>query len=183
VNETVIEYCRSHQSEFTRSRVYQKNDQAWIEQKNGAVVRRFVGYHRLSGILAAQVLGRFYQVTRLYVNFFQPSFKRRVKSRDGAKVYKSYHRPATPCDRLLTSNDVDEETKKQLREQKADLDPLRLLHTIRELQAALAALGDSKSPGTGSTPLSKDLSQFLAELSNLWKTGEAPQLTEPLEPH
>lgn len=172
MNETVIEYCRSHQIEFTRSRAYQKNDQAWIEQKNGAVVRRFVGHHRLSGILAAQILGRLYEVTRLYVNFFQPSFKLRAKSRDGAKVHKSYHRPATPCERLLTSNDVDEETKTRLREQKADLDPLQLLHTIRELQAALAALGDSKTAGTGPTPLSKDLSQFLAELPKLWKTGE-----------
>jgi hypothetical protein len=29
--------------EFTRSRPYKKNDQAWLEQKNGPVVRRIVG--------------------------------------------------------------------------------------------------------------------------------------------
>ena len=172
MNDTVVEHCRTHQIEFTRSRAYQKNDQAWIEQKNGAVVRRFVGHHRLSGILATQVLGRLYQVVRLYVNFFQPSFKLRAKARDGSKVHKSYHRPATPCERLLNSNHVGEEEKKRLREQKADLDPIQLLHTIRELQAALAALGDSSTAGTGPTPLSKDLSEFLTELPKLWKTGE-----------
>src|SRR6202042_3046260 len=42
INDTLIAYCKQHGLQFTRSRAYQKNDQAWIEQKNGAVVRRFV---------------------------------------------------------------------------------------------------------------------------------------------
>jgi len=33
-----------------RSRPYRKNDQAWVEQKNGAVVRRLADYGRLSGL-------------------------------------------------------------------------------------------------------------------------------------
>jgi len=41
---------------FTRCRPYRKNDQAWVEQKNGAVVRRIVGYRRLEGLEAAGVL-------------------------------------------------------------------------------------------------------------------------------
>lgn len=106
------------------------------------------------------------------MNFFQPSFKLRSKTRDGAKVHKYYHRPATPCDRLLNSEHLDAEAKKQLREQKADLDPLELLHAIREIQAALAALADSNSTGAGVTPPSKDLSEFLTELPRLWKHGE-----------
>jgi len=40
INETMIEYCLSHGIELTRSRPYRKYDQAWIEQKNGAVVPR-----------------------------------------------------------------------------------------------------------------------------------------------
>jgi hypothetical protein len=38
---------------FTRCRPYQKNDQAWVEQRNGAVVRRIVGYRRFTGLDAA----------------------------------------------------------------------------------------------------------------------------------
>jgi hypothetical protein len=30
-------YCREHELDWTRSRAYRKNDQAWVEQKNGAV--------------------------------------------------------------------------------------------------------------------------------------------------
>ena len=46
INETLIKYCADHGIEFTRSRAYRSNDQAWIEQKNGSVVRRFVGHDR-----------------------------------------------------------------------------------------------------------------------------------------
>jgi len=47
INETMLHYCREHKLELTRSRAYRKNDQAWIEQKNGAVIRKMVGYGRL----------------------------------------------------------------------------------------------------------------------------------------
>ena len=52
-----------------------KNDQAWVERKNGAVVRPLAGYGRLSRRAAAATLQRLYASARLYVNFFQPSFK------------------------------------------------------------------------------------------------------------
>jgi len=75
INETLIAYCLSHGIELTRCRPYRKNDQAWIEQKNGAVVRRMIGYRRFEGIATAQALARLYAVSRFFVNFFQPSFK------------------------------------------------------------------------------------------------------------
>jgi hypothetical protein len=86
INDTLLAYCQQHHLEFTRSRAYQKNDQAWIEQKNGAVVRRFVGYERLAGVVAGQCLAGLFGAVRLFVNYFQPSFKLRSKSRMGAKV-------------------------------------------------------------------------------------------------
>ena len=49
MNQTVFDYCKGLGLEQTRSRAYKKNDQAWVEQKNGAIVRRLVGYGRLSG--------------------------------------------------------------------------------------------------------------------------------------
>ena len=52
LNDIVIAYCHDHAIEFTRSRPYRKNDQAWVEQKNGSVVRRLVGYRRLEGLAA-----------------------------------------------------------------------------------------------------------------------------------
>ena len=84
VNEAVLAYCSSHGIEFTRSRPYHKNDQAWVERKNGSVVRRVVGYGRLEGMASAAALSRLYAASRLFVNFFQPSFKLAEKKRTGA---------------------------------------------------------------------------------------------------
>ena len=172
INDTVIRYCRENHIEQTRSRPYLKNDQAWIEQKNGSVVRRFTGYRRLRGILATQVLGRLYRLMSCYVNFFQPSFKLREKTRVGSKVHTSYFPPATPADRLLNSHHVNDEVKNHLTELKATLDPVRLLHSIRELQETLAALADTNGSCGRSTPSSKSLAEFLTQLPRLWKEGE-----------
>jgi hypothetical protein len=108
VNETVLAYCTDSGIEFTRSRPYRKNDQAWIEQKNGSVVRRLVGYRRLQGIAGAEALSRLYAASRLFVNFYQPSFKLAEKKRNGARVSKRYHAPETPCARLLQSDAVSD---------------------------------------------------------------------------
>jgi hypothetical protein len=94
INDTVVNYCRECSLELTRSRAYKKNDQAWIEQKNGAVVRRLVGYGRLEGAAGVTTLSGLYDAARLYVNFFQPSFKLKSKTRQGAKVSKKYETPA-----------------------------------------------------------------------------------------
>ena len=80
VNDRLIEYCLSHGIELTRSRPYRKNDQAWIEQKNGAIVRKLLGYRRFEGLAAARAITRLYGASRLFVNFFQPSFKLAVQA-------------------------------------------------------------------------------------------------------
>ena len=139
VNNRLIEYCLGHGIELTRSRPYRKNDQAWIEQKNGAVVRKLLGYRRFEGLAAARAITRLYGASRLFVNFFQPSFKLAAKQRDGAKVTKRYHPPQTPCERLLQAESIPMAAKSKLREIAADLDPLKLLEEMRAVQAYLAA--------------------------------------------
>ena len=171
INESLLTYTRNAGLTQTRSRPYRKNDQAWVEQKNGAVVRSLVGYDRFQGLSAAQVLSQLYDMARLYVNYFQPSFKLKEKHRNGAKVTKHYHPPATPCARLLDHDALDDAQKHALREQAHTLDPLRLLQQIRKAQAALAAYGAPRetAPATGD----EDLAGFLAHLPTLWRQGEA----------
>ena len=60
VNEIVFIYCQKMGYEQTRSRPYRKNDQAWVEQKNGSVVRRLVGYGKHSGPVACTTLQQLY---------------------------------------------------------------------------------------------------------------------------
>ena len=170
INDTLVAYCQQQGLEFTRSRAYRKNDQAWIEQKNGAVIRRFVGYERYAGLVAGQILAQLYQTVRLYVNYYQPSFQLCSKQREGAKVKKTYYPPKTPCARLLTHAAVAEADKAAPRSQAGGLDPLELLQRIRDCQAALAALS-SGEPGTG--PTRESLEEFLSGLADLWRAGEA----------
>ncbi|NJM94752.1 MAG: transposase family protein [Cytophagales bacterium] len=89
INFVLFDYCQAENITFTRSRPYKKNDQAHVEEKNGSVVRRMVGYDRYEGQEAQSALKTLYQSLRLYVNFFQPSMKLLSKKRDGAKVSKN----------------------------------------------------------------------------------------------
>jgi hypothetical protein len=171
VNESLINYCLTHGIELTRSRPWRKNDQAWIEQKNGAVVRKLLGYRRFQGIAAAQAITRLYGASRLFVNFFQPSFKLAEKHRQGAQVSKRYHPPQTPCDRLLQAESIPEAAKIKLREVASALDPLKLLEEIRAMQAHLVALADGGEVPVA-TPEPPDLSGFVASLSSAWRAGE-----------
>ncbi len=172
MTQTVVDYCRSLGLEQTRSRAYKKNDQAWVEQKNGAIVRRLVGYGRLSGRAETEALAKLYVVSRLYINFFQPSFKLKSKTRDGARVHKTYHPPMTPCNRLLGLPAVADETKARLREQFAALDPVRLLQEIRAAQHTLAGLAATGRPETLAPPPVTDVATFLNNLSMAWESGE-----------
>lgn len=171
INETVLGYCKDLRIELTRSRAYKKNDQAWIEQKNGSVVRRLVGYGRLEGAAAAEALGTLHEVARLYVNLFQSSFKLKSKVRDGAKVTKKYHVPATPYERLLASDRITEECKGHLRQTFSKLDPVELLNRIREAQRNLARHEVGGESGTAAET-SQDLSRFVENLSTAWRDGE-----------
>jgi hypothetical protein len=137
MNDTVVPWCREQKLEVTRSRAYKKNDQAFVEQKNGAIVRRLMGYGRFDGVETARVMGRLYAAARLYVNFFQPSFKLKEKRREGAKVIKRYHAPSTPYERALAHPKVPPAVKERLRDQYRTLNPVALLAEIRTAQEEL----------------------------------------------
>jgi hypothetical protein len=168
LNDTLFAYCSDHSIVFTRSRAYQKNDQAWVEQKNGAIVRKLVGYGRLEGLTATAALRRLYECARLYINFFQPSFKLKSKHREGARVHKKYHSPETPCQRLMEHDDIPSETKEVLRRTMEGLDPVLLLKQIREAQDTVMALSQNRTPET----VAPDVAAFVSSLATAWKAGE-----------
>jgi len=65
INYGLLHYCQREAITFTRSRAYRKNDQAHVEEKNGSVVRRLIGYDRYEGVAAWQELAALYRVLRL----------------------------------------------------------------------------------------------------------------------
>jgi len=172
MNATVRDYCQEAGMEFTRCRPYRKNDQAWVEQKNGAVVRHTVGYRRYEGLDAAGALATLYRSLRLFVNFFQPSFKLAEKSRDGARVKKRYHAPATPYQRLIAHVRTSEEVRLRVQAVYATLDPVKLLSEIRAGQQRLVEIADRPTLGETTAPTAPTLEQFLSGLRTAWQDGE-----------
>ena len=149
-----------------------------MEQKNGAVVRRLVGYGRLEGVAAGETLARLYSASRLFVNVFQPSFKLAEKTREGARVRKRYHAPETPCARLLASDAIPAVMKQRLGALLGTLDPLGLLDEIRTVQHHLAAL----AAGATVHPLPQrdaELDRFLRSLAVAWRAGEVRPTHQP----
>lgn len=137
LNSTLLDYCEDQGLIFTRSRPYKKNDQCFVEQKNGAIVRQFIGYERFEGLEPCRILTELYRQLRLYINFFQPSLKLIAKKRVGSRVIKKYDLAQTPYQRILAADTVSSEIKTKLKAQFASLDPVQLLTQIQTLQDEL----------------------------------------------
>jgi hypothetical protein len=155
LNAELLAYCDRERVTFTRGRTANKNDQCFVEQKNGSVVRTLVGYDRFEGQLAYRQLAELYRAVRLYVNFFQPSLKLRTKRRTGAHVYRTYDPARTPFQQVRATDVLPPDRRVQLDAIYAALDPVRLLRQIEMLQDALwrhAVFGRSSSPVSGTPP-------------------------------
>jgi hypothetical protein len=143
INQTLYGYCMREGLTFTRSRAWQKNDSAHVEQKNGAVVRHLVGYDRFASRRAYVQLARVYALARLHVNFFQPVEKLVTKQRTGARVHRVFDRPQTPYQRVCAAGVLSPPKRAELETLYQRLNPLQLR---RELEAALERLWTLAAP-------------------------------------
>jgi len=146
VNDLLYRYCLNEKITFTRSRPYHKNDQAHVEHtcpggrcqgKNWSVVRHMVGYDRWETEQKLALLECIYDDLRLYINFFQPSFKLIAKERIGNKTLKRYDAAKTPYQRILDRSDVSLQTKAQLMNLYLPLNPAELRRQIDQKIAKL----------------------------------------------
>jgi hypothetical protein len=142
INRGLYDYCRRNHITFTRARSYKKNDSCYVEQKNWAVVRQIIGYDRFSSKAAFKALEDVYTLLRLYVNFFQPVLKLVKKTRHGAKVHKIYDTAQTPYQRLLKSEVLTEDKKRELAYIYGYLNPVTLLKQIRKTVEYLWTLAE-----------------------------------------
>jgi len=132
INDLLYRYCLAQEITFTRSRPYQKNDPAHVEQKNWSVVRHVIGYDRLETQEQHALLESIYHDLRLYVNFFQPVLKLIGKERIGNKVIRKYDTARTPYQRLLEREDVSLARKAHLLNVYLRLNPADLRRRIDE---------------------------------------------------
>jgi hypothetical protein len=154
INWHLKAWCEKHRINFTRGRQGHKNDNAYVEQKNGDIIRKTVGYGRIGGDAALAALSAVYRVMNDLYNFFYPNLTCIDKQHAGVKTRRIYEKDAkTPYQRVLESPDVDEELKERLRTRKAALNVVSLQRALDEAHENLDRLvqhnpGGSVRPGS-----------------------------------
>jgi hypothetical protein len=149
INHHLLAWCEQRTITFTRSRPGNSNDGAHVEQKNWAVVRTVVGYHRYDTEAEVLLLNKIWLLQSKITNFFLPQQKLISKVRDGAKVTKKYDVPTTPHRRAERHVAVSTQDKTIMNDTMAELNPAAIQRQIQALTAELLTLTTSKAAATG----------------------------------
>jgi hypothetical protein len=120
---------------LSRSRPYQKNDNAHVEQKNDDKVRKLVGYCRYDTEQELKLLNLLYERSDVLDNFFIASAKLSEKIRDnkGRVIRRVHDKPTTPYQRLMKSDQVEQKTKQKLKTIYDSLDMIELRQGINKI--------------------------------------------------
>lgn len=158
LNWHVYAYALEEHIALSHSRSYQKNDNCWVEQKNDTHVRNVVGYLRYDTQEEIDIMNDLYHhELRLYKNFFQPCMKLVEKKREGGRIHRKYDTPATPYERIMVSDCISNDTKRELTSVYESLNPAELKRKIDTKLRALYRAYERKT-GHASTEAAPSLS-------------------------
>lgn len=131
INYMVMEWCKEQGIELSRSRPNHKNDNMYVEERNGHAVRKFIGYQTLNCPEAATALNAVYDILNIYLLHFVAVRRQTSKERLQSKYKRTYEKVAkTPYQRILEHQEVLEEVKIKLRAEHERLNPLLLKQEI-----------------------------------------------------
>ena len=145
INVYLFLWCRNRKITFTRARPTNKNDGCHVEQKNWAVVRTVVGYHRYDTAPELLLLNEIWQLQSQLTNYFYPQQKLMSKVRDGARVTKKYDTATTPFHRAINHPDTTVDRIAALARTHALINPAATQRQIQALTAQLHKMTTSKS--------------------------------------
>lgn len=134
INMQLIRYAGETGLRMTRSRPYHKNDNCFVEERNGHVVRAYVGYERLDVRETVDALNDLYGVLTPYLNYWIASRRIISKERIGARWKVTREKVSkTPYERILERGDISEEVKEKLRKEHDLLNPAKMKKEIDRL--------------------------------------------------
>ena len=141
LNHHLHRYYRDRQKpvQMTRGRPGKKNDNPHAEQKNYTHVRLLLGYQRIDDPTLVEPIDRLYEAANMLRNFFCATRRLIRKERRGARYYKQFDSPATPCERLLASGQLYPCQEAALITQSMALDPYALRAFIDTQRARILA--------------------------------------------
>lgn len=119
---------------LSRSEPGKKNDNMYVEERNGHVVRKYLGYERLDCRLLVTIVNEYYDVLTLYLNHFQAVRRTESKGRLGAKYVRTYEKiPLTPYQRMINHPNISDKVKSLLKQEHESLNPLLLKQKLDTL--------------------------------------------------
>jgi hypothetical protein len=135
---------------LSRSRPYHKNDNPFVEQRNGHPIRTYLGYERLDTVAQTYAVNQLYDKLWLYLNFFQPVMRvaeKTVIPVDGqrTRTKRRYDDARTPFDRACAAGVIPDQRRAQLTALRDQTNPRQLLAEIRELIVHIFSLPNAVS--------------------------------------
>lgn len=141
INRVLLNWCIEEKIGLSRSEPYKKNDNMCVEERNGHVIRRYLGWERLDVIETLPFVNELCDTITIYVNHWKAVRRMTFKERIGSKYKRTYEKRAmTPYERVLARGDVAEDVKSKLREEHETLNPLSLLRKIATLKKKIYEL-------------------------------------------
>ena len=133
INQFVIGWCQEEKIELTRSRPSKKNDNMYVEERNGHVIRKTVGYIRLDCIEAVEALNYLYDMLTPYLIHFVAVRRTLEKERIQSKYHRTYEKkPKTPYQRILEHPEISEDVKEKLLQEHSTLNPSNMIKEIEK---------------------------------------------------
>ena len=166
INHHLLTWCEQHQITFTRSRPGNSNDGCHVEQKNWAIVRTVVGYHRYDTAAELLLLNKIWALQSQLTNYFYPQQKLISKVRTGAKVSKKYDRATTPHRRAEVHSKVSDEDKAILADTYTSINPAAVQRQVQALTRELLTLTTSKAAPKTKTPVAATTRASSGESTN-----------------
>jgi transposase InsO family protein len=156
INNDLFDFCQEQRITFTRSRPYNKNDGAHVEQKNWSRVRELVGYLRYDTAAELELLNQIWELDRTFTNYLLPQQKLVSKTRHGAKVTKIHDAPATPHRRAAADPHTDRKAATRMNAEYRKVRPAALSRQILALTGQLETLATAKQPAPIKPPVNED---------------------------
>jgi hypothetical protein len=158
INSHFYQYCITRKITFTRSRPGNKNDGAYVEQKNWTHVRELVGYLRFDTDAELALLNRIWELDRVFTNLLLTQQKLLSRERQGAKVIKRHDEAMTPYARLIEARALRPAEQSVLTRTRNALHPGEVQRQIARLCTQLERLALSKSPA-GTRPVNRTFNE------------------------
>ena len=134
INWLAKNWMDQNKIEFNRSEPGRKNDNMYVEERNGHVIRKYLGYTRIDNKVCVELINQLYEKLSDYLNHFMPVRRTLTKKRVGAKYVRTYERLAlTPYQRVMNHQEVLQEIKDRLKQRHEKLNPAILKKEIDDM--------------------------------------------------